>query len=186
MTPPERSSKVDEIGVTELLNTHLTNLRKLDISFNNLTEIDPSTFPTLTQLTHFFIHGNNWNCFSLRVVMDVLIRGNGITYTIDDYNPNFPGEYFHGIACMYRLSEKESLDSSSSSSELSASVESSPKLSSAEPSEVEKLRQELKSVVQHFETKFDMIFNQLALLNEQMQSFEVLNKTVWSQVTLSV
>jgi len=87
---------------------------------------------------------------------------------------------------MYRLSEKESLDSSSSSSELSASVESSPKLSSAEPSEVEKLRQELKSVVQHFETKFDMIFNQLAQLNEQMQSFEVLNKTVWSQVTLSV
>ncbi|XP_037729012.1 insulin-like growth factor-binding protein complex acid labile subunit [Drosophila subpulchrella] len=164
----------------------MPNLQKLDISFNNLTEIDPSTFPTLTQLTHFFIHGNNWNCFSLRVIMDVLIRGNGITYTIDDYNPNFPGEYFHGIACMYRLSEKESLDSSSSSSELSASVESSPKQSSVEPSEVEKLRQELKSVVQHFETKFDMIFNKLAQLNEQMQSFEVLNKTVWSQVTLSV
>ncbi|XP_017003612.3 nephrocan [Drosophila takahashii] len=163
----------------------MQNLRKLDISGNNLTEIDPSSFPTLTQLTHFYIHGNNWNCFSLRLVMDVLIRGNGITYTVDDYDPNFPGEYFHGIACMYRLSEKESLDSSSSA-EISASVEASPKPSNSDPSEVEKLRQELKSVVQHFEAKFDMIFSQLAQLNEQMQAFEVLNKTIWSQVTLSV
>ncbi|XP_017074643.2 protein artichoke [Drosophila eugracilis] len=165
----------------------MPNLQKLDISGNNLTEIDPSSFATLSQLTHFYIHGNNWNCFSLTTIMDVLIRANGITYTIDDYNPNFPGEYFHGIACMYRLSEKEPLDSSGSS-EISASVESTPKLGSAnsDPSEVEKLRQELKAVVQHFEAKFDFIFGQLSQLNEQMQAFEVLNKTVWSQVTLSI
>jgi len=41
-------------------------------------------------------------------------------------------------------------------------------------------------VVQHFDSKFDLIFSKLAQLNEQIQAFEVLNKTVWSQVTLSV
>lgn len=163
----------------------MQNLQKLDISGNNLTEIDPSAFPTLTQLTHFYIHGNNWNCFSLRNIMDVLIRANGIAYTVDNYDPDFPGEYFHGIACMYRLPEKEGVDSSSSS-EISASVESSAITSSSDPSEVDKLRDELKAVVQHFDSKFDLIFSKLAQLNEQIQAFEVLNKTVWSQVTLSV
>ncbi|XP_017118699.1 insulin-like growth factor-binding protein complex acid labile subunit [Drosophila elegans] len=163
----------------------MQNLRNLDISGNNLTDIDPSAFPTLSQLTHFFIHGNNWNCFSLRTLMDVVIRPNGITFTADEDDPNYPGEYIRGIACMYRMSEKEPLDSSS---EMSASVESSPKLSysPADHQEVEKLRQELKTVVQHFESKFDLVLSQLGKLNEQMQAFEVLNKTVWSQVTLSV
>ncbi|EDV48285.1 leucine-rich repeat transmembrane neuronal protein 4 [Drosophila erecta] len=162
----------------------MQNLQKLDISGNNLTEIDPSAFPTLTQLTHFYIHGNNWNCFSLRNIMDVLIRANGIAYTVDNYDPDFPGEYFHGIACMYRLPEKEGVDSSSS--EISASVESSPITSNSDSREVDKLREELRAVVKHFESKFDLMFNKLAQMNEQIQAFEVLNKTVWSQVTLSV
>uniref|UniRef100_A0A6P4F319 Insulin-like growth factor-binding protein complex acid labile subunit n=1 Tax=Drosophila rhopaloa TaxID=1041015 RepID=A0A6P4F319_DRORH len=161
----------------------MPNLQKLDISANNITDIDISSFTTLSQLTHFFIHANNWNCFSLRTLMDVVIRPNDITYTVDEIDPNFPGEYIRGIACMYRMSEKEPLDSSS---EISASVESSPKQSNSDPNEVEKLRQELKAVVQHFETKFDLILSQLGKLNEQMQAFEILNKTVWSQVTLSV
>lgn len=164
----------------------MPNLRKLDISGNNLTDIDPSAFATLSHLTHFYIHGNNWNCFSLRTLMDVLIRPNGITYTVDSVDQEFSGEYIHGIACMYRMPEKESLDSSSSSSEISASVESTQRLGNSDPSEVDKLRQELKAVVQHFEAKFDLILDQLGQLNEQMQSIERLNKTVWSQVTLTV
>ncbi|EDW96230.2 insulin-like growth factor-binding protein complex acid labile subunit [Drosophila yakuba] len=162
----------------------MQNLQKLDISGNNLTEIDPSAFPTLTQLTHFYIHGNNWNCFNLRNIMDVLIRANGIAYTVDNYDPDFPGEYFHGIACMYRLPEKEGVDFSSS--EISASVESSPTTSNSDSSEVDKLREELKAVVQHFESKFDLMSSKLSQLNDQIQALEVLNKTVWSQVTLSV
>ncbi|KAH8315077.1 hypothetical protein KR059_007056 [Drosophila kikkawai] len=164
----------------------MPNLRKLDISGNNLTEINPSAFATLSQLTHFYIHGNSWNCFNLRTLMDVLIRPNGITFTVDSVDPDFPGEYIHGIACMYRMPEKEALDSSYSSSEISASVEATQNLANSEPGEVEKLRQELKSVVQHFEAKFDNILQQLHQLNEQMQSIERFNQTVWSQVTLSV
>ncbi|XP_017056921.1 leucine-rich repeat-containing protein 15 [Drosophila ficusphila] len=163
----------------------MPNLRNLDISSNNLTDIDPSSFSTLSQLTHFFIHNNNWNCFSLRTLIDILIRPNGITYTVDEGDPDFPGEYIHGIKCMYRMPEKETLDSSYSA-EISASVESSPKPSAADSSEVEELRRELKSVVQHFEAKFDLIFSQLEKLNEQMQAFEVLNQTVWNQVTLAL
>ncbi|KAH8385058.1 leucine-rich repeat-containing protein 70 [Drosophila serrata] len=164
----------------------MPNLRKLDISGNNLTEINPSAFATLSQLTHFYIHGNKWNCFNLRTLMDVFIRPNGITFTVDSVDPDFPGEYIHGVACMYRMPEKEPLDSSYSSSEISASVEATPNLANSEHSEVEKVRQELKSVVQHFEAKLDYLFQQLGQLNEQMQSIERLNKTVWSQVTLSV
>ncbi|KAH8255001.1 hypothetical protein KR032_000156 [Drosophila birchii] len=164
----------------------MPNLHKLDISGNNLSEINPSAFATLSQLTHFYIHGNNWNCFNLRSLMDMLIRPNGITFTVDSVDPDFPGEYIHGVACMYRMPEKESLDSSYSSSEISASVEATQNLGNFEPSEVEKLRQEFKSVVQHFEAKFDFILQQLGQLNEQMQSLERLNNTVWSHVTLSV
>ncbi|KAH8294714.1 hypothetical protein KR018_002098 [Drosophila ironensis] len=164
----------------------MPNLQKLDISDNNITEIDPSAFPLLSQLTYFAIHGNNWNCFSLRMIMDLLIRPNGITFTTDTEDPDFPGEYIRGIACMYRLPEKESLDSAMSADISSASVESSFVASKDEPSEVEKLRRELKAVVQHFEAKFDMLFEQVSRLNEQMESIISINKTVWNQVTLSV
>ncbi|KAH8382629.1 hypothetical protein KR009_004460 [Drosophila setifemur] len=163
----------------------MPNLRKLDISGNNLTEINPSSFPLLTQLTHFYIHANNWNCFSLRTIMDILIRPNGITYTVDMHDSDFPGEYIHGIACMYRLPEREPMDEGISYSE-SASVESTQSRSHSDPSEVDILRDEFKVVVQHFEAKFDAVFQQLKRLNEQMESIERLNKTVWSEVTLTV
>ncbi|XP_022215963.2 nephrocan [Drosophila obscura] len=165
----------------------MPQLRKLDISGNNLTDIDPTAFPLLSELTHFYLHANNWNCFSLRNIMDILIRSNGITYTVDTVDPDFPGEYIHGIACMYRQPEREPLGGYSSTeidSGFSASVESTQQMS--EPAEVEKLRKELKSVVQHFEAKFDRIMEALEKLNDRMSSIEKLNDTIWNQVTLSV
>ncbi|XP_017141574.1 nephrocan [Drosophila miranda] len=162
----------------------MPQLRKLDISGNNLTDIDPTAFPLLSQLTHFYLHANNWNCFSLWTIMNMLIRPNGITYTVDTVDPDFPGEYIHGIACMYRQPEKEPLGGYSSTeieSGYSASVERA-----SEPSEAEKLRKELQTVVQHFEAKFDRIMEALEQLNDRMSSIERLNHTIWNTVTLSV
>ncbi|EDV30201.2 uncharacterized protein Dana_GF23068 [Drosophila ananassae] len=166
----------------------MPNLKKLDVSGNRITDLDPSSFPLLSQLTHFYIHKNSWNCFSLRAVLDVLIRPNGITYSVDIPDPDFPGEYLHGIACMYRIANKESMESSSSSEVAPESFEfwEKPKNYNAPSSEVEELRREFKVIVQHFDEKFDMAFAQLRRLNELMESIERLNQTVWNQVTLSV
>ncbi|XP_001359655.2 nephrocan [Drosophila pseudoobscura] len=177
-----RSTGQQELPLAALQG--MPQLRKLDISGNNLTDIDPTAFPLLSQLTHFYLHANNWNCFSLRTIMDMLIRPNGITYTVDAVDPDFPGEYIHGIACMYRQPEREPLGGYSSTeteSGYSASVERE-----SEPSEVEKLRKELQAVVQHFEAKFDRIMEALEQLNDRMASIERLNHTIWNTVTLSV
>ncbi|XP_034664403.1 insulin-like growth factor-binding protein complex acid labile subunit [Drosophila subobscura] len=179
-----RSTGQQELPVEALQG--MPRLRRLDISGNNLTDIDPTTFPLLSKLTNFYLHANNWNCFNLRTIMDMLIRPNGITYTVDTVDPDFPGEYIHGIACMYRQPEREALGGSTEiDSGYSASVEST-QLINEELSEVEKLRNELKSVVQHFEAKFDIIMNALEQLNDRMSSIEKLNHTIWNQVTLSV
>ncbi|KAH8336567.1 hypothetical protein KR074_007424 [Drosophila pseudoananassae] len=165
----------------------MPNLKKLDVSGNKITDLDPSSFPLLSQLTHFYIHKNNWNCFSLRMVVDVLIRPNGITYSVDLHDPDFPGEYFHGIACMYRLAQKESIDSSSGETSPETFEFWEKQNSYKGPSsEVEELRREFKAIVQHFDQKFDHLFGELSRLTEQMESIERLNRTVWSQVTLSV
>ncbi|EDW38005.1 GL12373 [Drosophila persimilis] len=177
-----RSTGQQELPLAALQG--MPQLRKLDISGNNLTDIDPTAFPLLSQLTHFYLHANNWNCFSLRTIMDMLIRPNGITYTVDAVDPDFPGEYIHGIACMYRQPEREPLGGYSSTeteSGYSASVERE-----SEPSEAEKLRKELQAVVQYFEAKFDKIMEALEQLNDRMSSIERLNHTIWNTVTLSV
>ncbi|XP_034485215.1 insulin-like growth factor-binding protein complex acid labile subunit [Drosophila innubila] len=166
----------------------MPQLRKLNVSANNISEINPQDFEQLTQLTHFYIHANNWNCFNLRLVMDMVIIQHGISYTVDKFNDDFPGEYIYGIECMYRLPEQEQMTSDmqqevDSSSASSATIEYSQLV---EPNVVEKLRQELKSVVQHFETRLDMVSGQLNTLNAKMQTLEHMNSSLWNQVSIRI
>ncbi|XP_030572239.1 insulin-like growth factor-binding protein complex acid labile subunit [Drosophila novamexicana] len=168
----------------------MPQLRKLNVSVNNISDIDPQDFRHLSQLTHFFIHGNNWNCFNLKMVMDMLILAHGITYIPDRVDADFPGSYINGIACMYRLPEREQLQAN-----LKPELADAPSSSSAasmeyaqysQPTEVEKLRKEFKAVVQHMESKFDMVFSQLNNLNAKMMSLENMNSSLWNQLTITV
>lgn len=120
--------------------------------------------------------------------MDMLILEHGITYVPDRVDAEFPGSYINGIACMYRLPEREQLQVESISKDLSSasSVSSSASMEYREPSEVEKLRKEFKSVVQHMESKFDSVYAQLNNLNAKMRSLEQINSTLWSQMTITV
>ncbi|EDV93608.1 nephrocan [Drosophila grimshawi] len=163
----------------------MPNLRKLNVSNNKISDIDPHDFKRLSRLTHFYIHANNWNCFSLRMVMDVLILQHGITYTPDKVDDDFMGSYIKGIACMYRLPEREQLKSQSDT-ESSASVEYSQHSDRDATSDVEMLRREFKAVVQHLEQKFDSVFAQLSSLNAKMNSLEHMNSSLWNQLTITV
>ncbi|XP_030373557.1 protein artichoke [Scaptodrosophila lebanonensis] len=176
----------------------MPQLRKLNVSANNLTEIDPNAFDRLSHLTHFYIHANNWNCYNLNLIMDLLIRPHGITYTVDAFDQYFPGQYINGIACMYRLPE----DDDSSNEFESRSLEPRPEIMDTQASasvenlqelkidpaleEVNKLRQELKVVVQHFEEKLDRVSEQFNALDAKMKAIETLNSTFWKQVTITV
>ncbi|EDW85128.1 uncharacterized protein Dwil_GK12778 [Drosophila willistoni] len=173
----------------------MPQLRKLNISSNNISQIDPPSFMELSHLTHFYLHANNWNCYNLNNLMNILIRPFGITYTPDRYDTDYPGEYVFGIACMYRLTEPET-ESESSSASASASSSSVEYVSLESQSqnlqherdqmEIDKLRQELKSVVQHFDAKFDNVFQQLLQLNLKMKSIENINNTLWKDMTVSI
>ncbi|KAL7730625.1 hypothetical protein ACLKA6_003404 [Drosophila palustris] len=167
----------------------MPRLRKLNVSANSISDIDPQDFKQLSQLTHFYIHANNWNCFNLRMVMDMLILEHSISYTVDNFNADFPGEYINGIACMYRLyrqpeSEEISSNVKQEVDSSSASSSSSEFLQLVEPNEVEKLRQEFKSVVQHFEQRLDEVSAQLGSLNAKMQSLEHMNSSLWNQMSI--
>ncbi|XP_037946743.1 leucine-rich repeat-containing protein 15 [Teleopsis dalmanni] len=171
-----------------------TNLRTLNLSYNNLTAIDPLSFRYLKNLHHLYINANNWNCFNLNMIMNVLILPNGISTTTDDYDPDFPGEYIHGIACMYRADneiENEVMNSSEgmNSSNEDSKIQKSEQLKASsltEQKEIEKLRNELKAIVRFYEQKFDTAFAMINDLNARLSEFERLNKTLWQHVTISV
>lgn len=143
----------------------------------------PQAFEQLVNLTHFYIHANNWNCFNLAQVMDILILQHGISYTIDQFNEDFPGTYINGIACMYRLPQKEESPAQLKEREDEVDTVYYPL---SEASEVEKLRQEIKAVVQHFEQRVDMVYAMVNKLNEKMKSLEQMNSTLWNQVSILV
>lgn len=113
--------QADSLEVLDLSNTSLTaipitimeaseRLQSLNVSNNRLTHIDPGHFKYFEKLNHFYIHRNNWNCYSLQLIMDILIKPWKISYTWDEYDDNFPGEYIGGIKCMFRLEEDEEED----------------------------------------------------------------------------
>lgn len=148
----------------------------------------PKAFEQLVNLTHFYIHANNWNCFNLVQVMDILILQHGISYSIDQFDKDFPGTYINGIACMYRLPQSEELPSElkEGKDEVDFPDTSTVYYPLSEQSEVEKLRQEVKAVVQHFEQRVDMVYAMVNKLNEKMKSLEQMNSTLWNQVSIMV
>lgn len=115
--------------------------------------------------------------------MNILILQHGISYSIDQFNEEFPGTYINGIACMYRLPQKEESPAQQKEREDEVDTVFYPL---SEASEVEKLRQELKSVVQHFEQRVDMVYAMVNKLNEKMKSIEQMNSTLWNQVSILV
>lgn len=119
----------------------------------------------------------------------MLIEKHGITYVPDRVDDEFLGTYINGIACMYRWWNGEKLLVESDSDFLSSRSSSSSSSSSAsirEESEVEKLRKEFKSVVQHMESKFDSVYAQLKILNAKMSSLEKINSTLFSKMTVTL
>ncbi|KAL9895433.1 uncharacterized protein ACN2A1_006124 [Glossina fuscipes fuscipes] len=191
--------QVDSLERLDLSNTSLQqlpllalatsrHLQSLNISSNLFEEIDPANFHSLQQLTSFYIHNNNWNCYNLRLLMDLLIKPFQIVYTRDDPDDEFPGIYIDGIKCMYRLPEM------SEEREFFAQLKRSPlseidinNNSDDDPTNnVEELRSELKAIVGIYEQKFAKVIAKLEDLESRLLPFEIANKTIWQHITVTV
>uniref|UniRef100_A0A1B0FGW1 Uncharacterized protein n=1 Tax=Glossina morsitans morsitans TaxID=37546 RepID=A0A1B0FGW1_GLOMM len=197
--------QIDSLERLDLSNTSLQqlpllalatsrHLQSLNISSNLLEEIDPANFHSLQQLTSFYIHNNNWNCYNLQLLMDLLIKPFQIVYTRDNPDDEFPGIYINGIKCMYRLPEM------SEEREFFAQLKRSP-LSDIDvdnnnsnnnnsdndsTNNVEELRSELKAIVGIYEQKFAKVIAKLEDLESRLLPFEMANKTIWQHITVTV
>lgn len=117
--------------------------------------------------------------------MDLLVLQHGMSYSIDKFDENFPGIYINGIACMYRLPESEQDPAEMRvQADKTETVIEYAQLS--EPSEVEKLRQELKAVTQHFEARLDQVNGLINRLTEKIDAIDRINSTLWNQVSIMV
>lgn len=168
-------------------------LRTLNVSYNQLEEINPQNFKYFKKLTHFYIHHNNWNCYNLQLLMDMIIKPLEISYTYDEFDDNFPGEYINGIKCMYRLDEEtiEANEFNDARSQESLSVAPEDiqvynQLNFENVKEVEKLRREFKAIIGIYEEKFSLILNKLNDLDLRLKQFEQFNQTLWKQVSIIV
>uniref|UniRef100_A0A1I8P6Q3 Uncharacterized protein n=1 Tax=Stomoxys calcitrans TaxID=35570 RepID=A0A1I8P6Q3_STOCA len=210
--------QADSLEVLDLSNTSLTSipiailsasekLKSLNVSNNHLSRIDPGDFKYFEKLDHLYLHRNNWNCYSLQIIMDMLIRPWKISYTMDIYDENFPGEYIGGIKCMYRLDDNDDDDMENSlleplsmaglTSRLTQSIaegekdvgESSQVYEdgiSEQVSDIEILRTELKAIVGIYEQKFSHFYNKIEELDRRLKTFEQFNKTLWQHVTITI
>uniref|UniRef100_A0A1A9WRU0 Uncharacterized protein n=1 Tax=Glossina brevipalpis TaxID=37001 RepID=A0A1A9WRU0_9MUSC len=200
--------QLDSLERLDLSNTSLQQLPlftlatsrhliSLDVSLNLLEEIDPENFISLEQLTHFYIHNNNWNCYNLRLIMDLLMKPFQITYIRDAPDDDeFPGSYIEGIKCMYRLPEMREEESEERA--FFAQLKRSPPSSEInvnagdgddnddDMTKIEELRQELKAIVGIYEQKFSKIIKKLENLESRLLPFEIANKTIWQHVTITV
>uniref|UniRef100_A0A1A9ZCC7 Uncharacterized protein n=1 Tax=Glossina pallidipes TaxID=7398 RepID=A0A1A9ZCC7_GLOPL len=189
--------QIDSLERLDLSNTSLQqlpllalatsrHLQSLNISSNLLEEIDPPNFHSLRQLTSFYIHNNNWNCYNLQLVMDLLIKPFQIVYTRDDPDDEFPGTYINGIKCMYRLpemSEEREFFAQLKRSPLSDIDVDSNNSDNDSTNNVEELRSELKAIVGIYEQKFAKIIAKLEDLESRLLPFEMANKTIWQHIT---
>lgn len=175
-----------------------SRLKYLNVSHNNLQDINPRYFEYLQNLKHFYLHNNNWNCYNLQLIMDLLIGPYDISYTYDEYDNSFPGEYIRGIKCMYR-SLKSTISSTPRS--LSISVEDTNKFVrqvyddtasderedyNLSKNELNNVRNELRTIVNFYEQKYNTILSRLIDLEQRMEQFETLNNTLWQHVTITV
>ncbi|XP_055923899.1 relaxin receptor 2 [Eupeodes corollae] len=148
-------------------------LHFLNISSNLIKEIDPKIFVRLENITNFYFHENNWNCYHLRLMMDLLIKPKQMAYSNDEFDPLFPGEYIAGIKCMYRTLEDEDETPASTKKNLST-VDA-----------VEELRNELKTIIQFYEGKFAKVIEALNGLKSRLDTLTAENATVWQHITLT-
>uniref|UniRef100_A0A0A1WGA5 Leucine-rich repeat-containing G-protein coupled receptor 6 n=1 Tax=Zeugodacus cucurbitae TaxID=28588 RepID=A0A0A1WGA5_ZEUCU len=164
-----------------------TQLSFLNVSYNQLREINPQNFKYLKKLSNFDIRGNDWNCYNLNILMDILLKPHNIAYGHDVMDSEFPGEYINDIACMYRIEDAEDFDSSIDQSSSSANaVDKLAQLQKYPQEELESLRRELKAIVGIYEQKFDRAFQLIENLNARLRAFEKMNATLFQHVTITV
>ncbi|XP_065371943.1 leucine-rich repeat-containing protein 15-like [Calliphora vicina] len=192
------NTSLKEIPITVLASPH--KLRSLNVSFNQLQEINPLNFKYFEKLSQFYIHENNWNCYNLQMLMDMVIKPLRISYTHDEYDSNFPGEYIQGIKCMYRLEPLDDeyyVDSLSSQQLLEnnaqevsnispSNIQEYNQLNFEHAKEMEKLRREFKTIFGIYEQKFALVMEKLNDIDMRLKSFERFNKTLWQQVSIVV
>ncbi|XP_067637575.1 leucine-rich repeat-containing G-protein coupled receptor 5 [Eurosta solidaginis] len=167
-----------------------TQLIFLNVSYNKLREIHPENFKYLEHLSHFDIRGNDWNCYNLIILMDMLLKPFTIAYGYDRMDPEFPGEYINDIACMYRLEDDSDSGESSSNQQFEVTsangFEKPAQLQASSDSEYDSLRRELKAIVNIYEQKFDHAYQMIDGLNRRLQAFERLNASLMQHVTITV
>ncbi|XP_036331300.1 protein artichoke [Rhagoletis pomonella] len=167
------------------------HLNFLNVSYNRLREINPQNFKYLEHLSHFDIRGNEWNCYNLNILMDVLLKPLNIIYGYDKVDPEFPGEYVNDIACMYRLEGEQEEDSNVSGSQLVEMVNGQKlgqpaQLQALPLQDAETFRRELKAIVGIYEQKFDRAFRMIEDLNARLRAFERFNETLFQHATITV
>lgn len=200
-----------EIPITVMASPN--SLRSLNVSSNQLQEIDPMNFKYFEGLSQFYIHNNNWNCYNLQILMEMVLKPLKISYTHDEFDDNFPGEYMQGIKCMYRLEEPDEYYADNSQQmensaqyDYSALKDDSRTLSDSNENdnsaalttlqynqlkfdnakEVEKLRREFKAIIGIYEQKFAAVLNKLNSIDSRLKEFEQFNQTMWQQVSILV
>ncbi|XP_053969509.1 leucine-rich repeat-containing G-protein coupled receptor 5-like [Anastrepha ludens] len=167
-------------------------LNFLNVSYNQLREINPLNFPYLEQLSHFDIRANNWNCYNLNILMEILLNPHKIIYGYDEIDPEYPGTYINKIACMYRLEEDSAEEDLAISNQQQVEAVSGNtlgqlvKLRKNTQEHVETFRRELKAIVGFYEQKFDHAFRMIDDLNARLENFERLNETILQHVTITV
>ncbi|XP_011203142.2 leucine-rich repeat-containing protein 15 [Bactrocera dorsalis] len=163
----------------------------LNVSHNQLREINPQNFKYLEKLRNFDIRGNDWNCYNLNILMDMLLKPQNIAYGHDVMDSEFPGEYINDIACMYRIEDTEEVEDVGTTSNvqpnsIANTVGALAQLQKYPEQELESFRRELKAIVGIYEQKFDRAFQQIEDLNARLRAFENINATLFQHVTITV
>ncbi|XP_018788322.1 PREDICTED: protein artichoke [Bactrocera latifrons] len=163
----------------------------LNVSYNQLRDINPQNFKYLEKLRNFDIRGNDWNCYNLNILMDMLLKPQNIAYGHDVMDSEFPGEYINDIACMYRIEDTEEVEDVGTTTNvqlnsIANTVGALAQLQKYPEHELESLRRELKAIVGIYEQKFDRAFQQIEDLNARLRVFENINATLFQHVTITV
>ncbi|KAM7363722.1 uncharacterized protein ACRADG_000515 isoform 1-T2 [Cochliomyia hominivorax] len=172
-------------------------LKYLNVSFNQLQEINPLIFKSLKKLYEIHIHHNNWNCYNLQMLMDMIIRPWKISYTRDKYETNFPGKYIRGIKCFNReeiLLDKYSLEEVNTSPEIFNDhqdqfiTEKFIYINLENIENVEDFRGKLKIFVQKYDQTFSLIMEKLHNLDKRLKDFEMFssNQDFWQRASIIV
>lgn len=153
-----------------------SNIKILDVSDNKLEELNLTLFNNLRNITNFYLDRNDWNCYSLRLVMDLHIRPRGIAYSIDSYDADFPGEYIGGISCLYKLKDQikqtEAEHLKMETKEYFVAYEEPSDISKKQcdnlEEEIQSIKSELHAITLFYEQKFSKFLKRLQTLEEKL------------------